>query len=53
MAKKKLGGLGKGLDSLFADLPEDTAVRRQAPHCRCGRLSPTPSSPASALMMMH
>ena len=24
MAKKKLGGLGKGLDSLFADLPEDT-----------------------------
>ena len=22
MAKKKLGGLGKGLDSLFAELPD-------------------------------
>jgi len=25
MAKRKLGGLGKGLDSLFADLPETGA----------------------------
>ena len=25
MAKKKMGGLGKGLDLLFADLPETTA----------------------------
>ena len=24
MAKKKMGGLGKGLDSLFADLYDDT-----------------------------
>ena len=24
MAKKKMGGLGKGLDSLFADLSDDT-----------------------------
>ena len=25
MAKRKLGGLGRGLDSLFADLPEEDA----------------------------
>lgn len=27
MAKKKMGGLGKGLDSLFADLSDDTGQR--------------------------
>ena len=27
LAKRKLGGLGRGLDSLFADLPEEDAGR--------------------------
>ena len=27
MAKKKMGGLGKGLDSLFADLSDDTGSK--------------------------
>ena len=50
MAKKKLGGLGKGLDSLFADLSDDTGERsRPARRCRCGKSSRTPSSPASGL----
>ena len=26
MAKKKMGGLGKGLDSLFADLSDDLSL---------------------------
>lgn len=50
MAKKKMGGLGKGLDSLFA-----RPVRRyrqrsvQLNAAAAGKSSLTPSSPASGL----
>ena len=37
MAKKKMGGLGKGLDLLFADLPETSSDDAAASTCRCGR----------------
>lgn len=49
MAKKKMGGLGKGLDSLFADLSDDTGSEASNSRCRCGKSSLTPSSPASGL----
>ena len=49
MAKKKLGGLGKGLDSLFAELPDISPARP----CRCGKSSRTPNSPANALTRMR
>ena len=51
MAKKKLGGLGKGLDSLFAELPDISD--EPARPCRCGKSSRTPNSPANALTRMR
>ena len=36
MAKKKMGGLGKGLDSLFADLSDDTGSERAHCEIECG-----------------
>ena len=49
MAKKKMGGLGKGLDSLFATCPTILAAKRPTQRCRCGKSSLTPSSPARGL----
>jgi len=63
MAKKKMGGLGKGLDLLFADLPETSSddaaaptpprMRRLPLPCRCGRSNQTPRSPASSSTTMR
>ena len=48
MAKKKMGGLGKGLDSLFADLSDDTGSEASNSTLPLPRKSSlTPSSPAS------
>ena len=42
MAKKKLGGLGKGLDTLFADLPETTGDDSTLP---LREIEPDPEQP--------
>lgn len=45
MAKKKLGGLGKGLDSLFADLPEQTSEDAAPTTLPLRDISPDPEQP--------
>lgn len=45
MAKKKLGGLGKGLDSLFADLPETTADSPGVMTLPLREIEPDPEQP--------
>ena len=45
MAKKKMGGLGKGLDSLFADLPETTADDASASTLPLREIEPDPDQP--------
>ena len=50
MAKKKMGGLGKGLDLLFADLPETTADDAAASTLPLREIEP---DRAKSLMMMR
>lgn len=45
MAKKKLGGLGKGLDSLFADLPDDTGGEASSSTLPLREIEPDPEQP--------
>ena len=45
MAKKKLGGLGKGLDSLFADLPETSSDDAAASTLPLREIEPDPAQP--------
>ena len=45
MAKKKMGGLGKGLDSLFADLPETTADDASVSTLPLREIEPDPDQP--------
>lgn len=45
MAKKKLGGLGKGLDSLFADLPEDSGEESSVTSLPLREIEPDPDQP--------
>ena len=45
MAKKKMGGLGKGLDLLFADLPETTADDVAASTLPLREIEPDPAQP--------
>ena len=45
MAKKKMGGLGKGLDLLFADLPETTADDTAASTLPLREIEPDPAQP--------
>lgn len=45
MAKKKMGGLGKGLDLLFADLPETTADDAAASTLPLREIEPDPAQP--------
>lgn len=45
MAKKKMGGLGKGLDSLFADLPETTSDDASASTLPLREIEPDPAQP--------
>ena len=45
MAKKKMGGLGKGLDSLFADLPVTTADDASVSTLPLREIEPDPDQP--------
>ena len=45
MAKRKLGGLGKGLDSLFADLPETDAAAAGVTTLPLREIEPDPDQP--------
>ena len=45
MAKKKMGGLGKGLDLLFADLPETTSDDAAASTLPLREIEPDPAQP--------
>ena len=45
MAKKKLGGLGKGLDSLFADLPDDAGSEASSSTLPLREIEPDPEQP--------
>lgn len=45
MAKKKLGGLGKGLDTLFADLPETTGDDAGVSTLPLREIEPDPEQP--------
>ena len=45
MAKKKMGGLGKGLDLLFADMPETTADDAAASTLPLREIEPDPAQP--------
>lgn len=45
MAKKKMGGLGKGLDLLFADLPETTADDAATSTLPLREIEPDPAQP--------
>lgn len=45
MAKKKMGGLGKGLDLLFADLPETTADDEATSTLPLREIEPDPAQP--------
>ena len=45
MAKKKLGGLGKGLDSLFADLPDDVGGEASSSTLPLREIEPDPEQP--------
>lgn len=54
MAKKKMGGLGKGLDLLFADLPETSSDDAAPLPCRClGDRTRPRAAPASSLTTMR
>ena len=46
MAKKKMGGLGKGLDSLFADLSDDTGSEASGSTLLLREIEPDPEQPA-------
>lgn len=45
MAKKKMGGLGKGLDLLFADLPETSSDDAAASTLPLREIEPDPAQP--------
>ena len=45
MAKKKMGGLGKGLDSLFADLSDDTGSEASNSTLPLREIEPDPAQP--------
>ena len=45
MAKKKMGGLGKGLDLLFADLPETSSDDADASTLPLREIEPDPAQP--------
>ena len=45
MAKKKMGGLGKGLDSLFADLSDDTGSEASNSTLPLREIEPDPEQP--------
>ena len=45
MAKKKMGGLGKGLDSLFADLSDDTGSEASGSTLLLREIEPDPEQP--------
>ena len=45
MAKKKMGGLGKGLDSLFADLPDDAGGEASSSTLPLREIEPDPEQP--------
>ena len=45
MAKKKMGGLGKGLDLLFADLPETSSDEAAASTLPLREIEPDPAQP--------
>ena len=45
MAKKKMGGLGKGLDSLFADLSDDTGSEASGSTLPLREIEPDPEQP--------
>ncbi len=45
MAKKKMGGFGKGLDSLFADLPDDTGSEASSSTLPLREIEPDPEQP--------
>ena len=45
MAKKKMGGLGKGLDLLFADLPETSSDDAAASTLSLREIEPDPAQP--------
>lgn len=45
MAKKKMGGLGKGLDLLFADLPETSSDDEAASTLPLREIEPDPAQP--------
>ena len=45
MAKRKLGGLGKGLDSLFADLPETDDAAAGVTTLPLREIEPDPDQP--------
>ena len=48
MAKRKLGGLGRGLDSLFADLPEPESG--SVTSLPLSEIEPDPDQPRKHLM---
>ena len=45
MAKRKLGGLGKGLDSLFEDLPPEEGVESEVTRLPLREIEPDPDQP--------
>ncbi|MEE0800552.1 MAG: ParB/RepB/Spo0J family partition protein [Gemmiger sp.] len=45
MAKRKLGGLGKGLDSLFEDLPPEEGDSADVTHLPLREIEPDPDQP--------
>ena len=50
MAKKKMGGLGKGLDSLFADLSDDTGSEASNSTLPLREIEPDPEQPENGLL---
>ena len=52
MAKKKMGGLGKGSTACLPICPTIPEVKRPVPPCCCARSSLTRSSPANGLTTM-
>ena len=52
MAKKKLGGLGKGLDSLFAELP-DISDEPSSSTLPLREIEPDPEQPRKRLTRMR
>ena len=49
MAKKKMGGLGKGLDLLFADLPETSSDDAAASTLPLREIEPDPASSSTTM----